>query len=104
VSRAAVTVAVAISIASASATARGHGFGDGGPADRGCAPVLNGKNYVGASGDVGCRKARKIASRAIRGNAPDLTLWKCSGIGFTFGHCHGKAQWKGSTVHWAVND
>ena len=84
--------------------ALGHGFGDGGPADRGCKPVLGGSHYVGASGKVKCFKARRIASRAIRGNAPDRDFWSCSGVGFTFGHCHGKGRWKGSKVHWAVND
>jgi hypothetical protein len=75
---------------------------DGGPADRGCKPVLQAAYYVGAT-NMGCSKARRIAKRAIRGN-PQSNKWRCTGVGASFGHCHGRAARKGKKVHWAVND
>jgi hypothetical protein len=71
---------------------------DGGPAQRGCKPVISGRYYVGAT-RVSCRKARKVAARSIRGAY--LSAWSCTGVGTGFGHCHRSG---GRIVHWAVND
>jgi hypothetical protein len=75
---------------------------DGGPADRGCKPVIGAAYYVGATNMV-CSNARRVAKRAIRGNA-QRPKWKCTGVGSSFGHCHGRGQRSGKTAHWAVND
>jgi hypothetical protein len=75
---------------------------DGGPADRGCAPVIDARYYVGASGRVSCGLARRIAAASIRGRR--FTRWNCTGRRTSFGHCHGRGVRRGSMVHWAAND
>lgn len=75
---------------------------DGGPADRGCEPVLSAAVYVGAT-NMGCSNARVVAKRAVRGNA-QARKWRCTGVGSNFGHCHGRGSRAGKVVHWAVND
>ena len=75
---------------------------DGGPADRGCAPVIDRRYYVGASGRVSCGLARRVAAASIRGRS--LSRWRCTGRRTGFGHCHGHGVRRDSTVHWAVND
>lgn len=77
---------------------------DGGPADRGCRPVIHRQFYVGASGGVGCWVARHVASSVIRGHHP--RYWRCTYLRPSrgFGHCHGRGPLLGWTVHWAVND
>lgn len=75
---------------------------DGGPAERGCEPVLNDRYYVGAT-DVNCGRARAIARAQIRAGR-QFYYWNCTGRGSTFGHCHGTGPWRGSMVHWAAND
>lgn len=75
---------------------------DGGPAERGCEPVLNATVYVGAT-NMGCSNARVVAKRAVRGNAQHRK-WRCTGVGSNFGHCHGRGPRAGKIVHWAVND
>jgi hypothetical protein len=47
---------------------------DGGPADRGCAPVLNGAYYVGAT-NMACSNARRVATKAIQGDNQNAK-WK----------------------------
>jgi hypothetical protein len=90
-------------VLSVSGPAQGHAPGtDGGPADRGCRPVLGARFYVGASGRVSCRIARQVASGSIRGQR--FERWRCTGVGRSFGHCHGRGIRRGSMVHWAVND
>jgi hypothetical protein len=76
---------------------------DGGPADRGCRPVINDRYYVGATGRVGCDRARAIARASIR-RTRTFFYWRCTGRGTGFGHCHGSGPWRRSVVHWAVND
>lgn len=75
---------------------------DGGPADRGCEPVLSATVYVGAT-NMRCSNARVVAKRAVRGNAQSRK-WRCTGVGSNFGHCHGRGSRVGKIVHWAVND
>jgi len=73
---------------------------DGGPVDRGCAKAAKGAYYVGVSGRVGCGRGRAIARAQIRrGRA--FPMWKCTGRGSCFGHCHGRGKWRGSMIHWA---
>jgi hypothetical protein len=74
---------------------------DGGPADKGCKPVRGGKIYVGAT-NMSCDTARVVARKASKGNEP--SGWRCTGVGTSFGHCHGQGGRKGRTAHWAVND
>lgn len=75
-------------------------WSDGGAADRGCEKAVHGAYYVGVSGRVGCGRARAIARAQIR-MGRTFELWNCSGRGSSFGHCHGKGKWRGSTIHWA---
>ena len=75
---------------------------DGGPAQKGCEPVLNSRFYVGAT-KVDCGRARVIARAQIR-SGRSFYYWNCTGRGSSFGHCHGTGRWRGSMVHWAVND
>jgi len=77
-------------------------FSDGGPADRGCKPIISDTIYVGASGKVGCDRARYIARKAIHGST--FAYWRCESEITSFGHCHGRERWSGSRVHWAYND
>lgn len=88
--------ALALSVGSAQANAPGT---DGGPADRGCAPIISKRYYVGASGRVTCGLARRVAARSIRGRS--ARGWRCTGVRSGFGHCHKSG---GRKVHWAVND
>jgi hypothetical protein len=74
---------------------------DGGPAERGCAPVLNDAYYVGAT-NMACSNARRVATKAIQGDDQD-SKWKCTGVGTSFGHCHGRDQRRGKIAHWASN-
>jgi hypothetical protein len=76
---------------------------DGGPAQRGCAPVIDARYYVGAT-KVSCRVARKVARGVIQGRA--FSRWGCTFArpGRGFGHCHGHGPRRGAIVHWAVND
>jgi len=92
------TAGVAFLLALSTAAADAPGT-DGGPADRGCAPVLSSRYYVGASGRVSCGLARRVAARSIRGRR--ARGWRCTGAGSGFGHCH---KSRGRKVHWAVND
>lgn len=83
--------------------AAAHDPGTTGIPKRGCEPVMHDRYYVGVSGKVGCSRARGIARAQIRSGRV-YKLWRCTGRGTGFGHCHGLARWRGSTVHWAVND
>ena len=75
---------------------------DGGPADRGCAPVNNARTYVGAT-RVSCRIARQVAAGVTNGGR--FARWHCTwSPGRAFGHCHGRGIRRGGIVHWAVND
>jgi hypothetical protein len=75
---------------------------DGGPADRGCAPVNGGATYVGAT-RVSCRIARQVVVGVKRGQR--FERWRCTWSGGrAFGHCHGRGVRTGGIVHWAVND
>jgi hypothetical protein len=74
---------------------------DGGPADRGCAPVFGGATYVGAT-DVSCRVARKVVRGTLNGRT--FSRWACAQPPSSFGHCHGRGLQRGAMVHWAVND
>jgi hypothetical protein len=96
-------IVATIALATLPSTAAGHDPGtDGGPADRGCKPVINARYYVGASGRVSCRIARIVARGSIRGQS--FERWRCTGVGAGFGHCHGRGIRRGSIVHWSVND
>lgn len=95
--------ATLVCLALAPAAAGDRPFTDGGPADRGCRPVLNDRYYVGASGRVGCDRARVIARAQIR-RGRRFSNWSCTGRGTSFGHCHGSGPWRRSKVHWAAND
>src|SRR5688500_9808640 len=75
---------------------------DGGPAQRGCAPVNGGSTYVGAT-RVKCRIAREVVRGVKAGQS--FTRWRCTwSVGRAFGHCHGRGVRRGGIVHWAVND
>jgi hypothetical protein len=74
---------------------------DGGPADRGCAPIFAGRTYVGAT-NVACRIARPVARGTLNGRA--FRRWACAQPPRAFGHCHGRGIRRGAMVHWAVND
>jgi hypothetical protein len=76
---------------------------DGGPAQRGCAPVIQARLYVGAT-RVSCKVARDVAAGVIRGGS--FTRWRCTFIRPSrgFGHCHGRGIRRGGIVHRAVND
>jgi hypothetical protein len=76
---------------------------DGGPAQWGCAPILDGRFYVGAT-RVSCRIARKVARGTINGR--HFEHWGCTYLrpSRNFGHCHGHGPRKGAIAHWAVND
>ena len=75
---------------------------DGGPAERGCSPVNNGRTYVGAT-RVSCRIARIVVAGVTRGQS--FERWRCTwSAGRAFGHCHGRGIRRGAIVHWAVND
>jgi hypothetical protein len=91
-----------IALVLATAAAAHRPGSDGGPADKGCEPVLNGQYYVGAT-EVDCGRARVIARAQIK-NGKRFYYWNCTGRGTGFGHCHGTGPWRGSMVHWAVND
>lgn len=98
-----VPIVVFAALASFPAGAQAHMPGtDGGPADRGCSPVINARYYVGASGRVSCGLARRIAAASIRGRR--FSRWSCTGRRTGFGQCHGRGARRGSVVHWAVND
>jgi hypothetical protein len=87
-----------------SAVAAGHMPGtDGGPAERGCAPVIDARFYVGAT-NVSCRIARKVARGTI--NRRRFARWRCTYLrpSRAFGHCHGRGARRGAIAHWAVND
>ena len=71
---------------------------DGGPADRECKSVLDGRYDVGAT-EVSCEKARKIAGRAL--TKKPTKGWKCTLL-LGDGHCHGYPDRK-RIVHFAVN-
>ena len=88
-------------LGASSATAGPPGT-DGGPADRGCKPVIEQAYYVGAT-NMGCNNARRVAKRGIRGN-DQYPKWRCTGVGTGFGHCHGRGARQGKIAHWAVND
>jgi hypothetical protein len=79
--------------------AEGHVPGTTGVPDKGCKRVRGGTTYVGAT-DMRCATARVVARKASKGNEP--RGWRCSGVGTSFGHCHGKGQRKGRIAHWAV--
>jgi len=64
----------------------------------GCKPIRHGAIYVGAT-KMGCRNAREIASKGLKGKEPPR--WNCTGLATSFGHCHGE---RGRIAHWAVND
>jgi len=66
--------------------------------DKGCDPIENNSIYIGAT-KMSCSNATAIAKKGIRGNEP--RRWSCTGLGTTFGHCHGS---RGRIAHWAVND
>ena len=85
------------------AAVRAHMPGtDGGPAQRGCAPVNGGSTYVGAT-RVKCRIAREVVRGVKAGQS--FTRWRCTwSVGRAFGHCHGRGVRRGGIVHWAVND
>ena len=72
--------------------------GSTGVPQKGCKPIRHGAIYVGAT-KMGCGNARDIASKGLKGNEPPR--WNCTGLGTSFGHCHGK---RGRIAHWAVND
>lgn len=76
---------------------------DGGPAQRGCAPVMQARYYVGAT-RVSCKVAREVAAGIIRRTS--FTRWRCTFLrpSRSFGHCHGRGIRRGGIVHWAVND
>lgn len=75
---------------------------DGGPAQRGCAPVNARGTYVGAT-RVSCRIARQVAAGVTNGGR--FTRWRCTwSPGRGFGHCHGRGLRRGGIVHWGVND
>ena len=99
--RRATALGVTLSLSVGVATADLPGT-DGGPADRGCKPVLSGAYYVGAT-NMACSNARRVAKRGIRGN-DQKPKWNCTGVGTSFGHCHGLGPREGKTAHWAVND
>lgn len=98
------TVQAAVVVAlTASSTAMAHmPRTDGGPADRGCAPVLNASIYVGVSGGGSCSIARTVARGSVQGQR--FERWRCTGRRSNFGHCHGRGIRRGQTVHWAAND
>jgi hypothetical protein len=96
---AAVVVALGVGASIAGADMPGT---DGGPAERGCKPVIDQAYYVGAT-KMGCNNARRVAKRGIRGN-DQRPKWKCTGVGTGFGHCHGRGARQGKIAHWAVND
>jgi hypothetical protein len=73
---------------------------DGGPAEKGCKPVRGGMIYVGAT-NMSCDTARIVARKASKGGSP--SLWRCTGRGTSFGHCHGQWWRRGRTAHWASN-
>ena len=95
----AASVALAIGVTQAGANLPGT---DGGPAEKGCEPVLNQSIYVGAT-NMACGNARRVAKRGVRGN-DQYPKWRCTGTGTTFGHCHGRGARRGKIAHWAVND
>jgi len=97
----AVPIAV-LAIAGASPATAHWPSTDGGPAEKGCEPVIGDRYYVGAT-QVDCGRARAIARAQIRAGRR-FHYWRCTGRGQTFGHCHGWGRWRGSKVHWAVND
>jgi hypothetical protein len=69
---------------------------DGGPADRGCAPVFGGATYVGAT-DVSCRVARKVVRGTLNGRT--FGRWACARPAGSFGHCHRRGIRRGAMVH-----
>lgn len=102
-SRSLITVALVFA-AVVTPTASAHMPGtDGGPAQRGCAPVIDQRFYVGAT-RVSCKVARIVARGVIRGSS--FTRWRCTFLRPSrgFGHCHGLGIRRGGIVHWAVND
>ena len=97
------TTLVAAAALAAPGAAHAHMPGtDGGPAQRGCAPVNYGATYVGAT-RVSCRIAR-IVVRGVT-NGESFSRWSCTwSAGRGFGHCHGRGVRRGGVIHWAVND
>ena len=75
---------------------------DGGPAEKGCRPVIDNRYYVGAT-NMACANARRVAKRGIRGSE-QAPKWRCTGVGTSFGHCHGRGARSGKKAHWAAND
>jgi hypothetical protein len=98
---AALGLLVTVALASASVAVAHRPHTDGGPAERGCAPVFGGATYVGAT-NVSCRLARKVVRGTINGRR--FSRWACAQPPGGFGHCHGRGSRRGAMVHWAVND
>jgi hypothetical protein len=69
---------------------------DGGPAERGRAPIFGGATYVGVT-NVSCRVARKVARGVINGRA--FSRWSCAQPSGSFGHCHGRGLRRGAMVN-----
>lgn len=88
----------AVLLTCSAGTATANYPGSTGIPEKGCKPIRHGLIYVGAT-RMGCRNAREIASKGLKGKEPPR--WKCTGLGTSFGHCHGK---RGRIAHWAVND
>jgi hypothetical protein len=97
---AALAAAAVLALASA---AQAHMPGtDGGPAQRGCAPVHGRATYVGAT-RVSCAIAREVVVGVKAGR--HFSRWRCTwSTRRAFGHCHGRGIRRGGIVHWAVND
>jgi hypothetical protein len=93
------TAAIVMGLTGTSVAHRPHT--DGGPADRGCAPVFGGATYVGAT-EVSCRIVRKVVRGTLNGRT--FRRWACAEPAMSFGHCHGRGTRRGGMVHWAVND
>jgi hypothetical protein len=102
-SRVPIALALIVVLAATGAASAHMPGTDGGPAQRGCAPVLNQRYYVGAT-RVSCKVARIVARGVIRGSS--FSRWRCALLrpSRSFGHCHGRGIRHGGIVHWAVND
>ena len=84
------------------AAASGHRPGtDGGGGETSCG-ILRGVSEFGRVGvgatNMRCRRARRVARRAVGGEA--VEGWRCTGRGTRFGHCHGLGARRGKTAHW----
>lgn len=95
------SVCLAVMLGSTSPASADRPHTDGGPAERGCAPIFQGATYVGAT-NVSCRVARKVGRGVINGRF--FKRWACARPVGSFGHCHGRGVRRGAVVHWAVND